>query len=70
MQITYNGTPYTVKIDTANERKYIKVYKQGEIAPILGTTLSLNITVKRIKDYVLSRLNQLSYEDKKPLLKP
>lgn len=70
MLITYNGTPYTVKIDTANERKYIKVYKDGEITPILGTTLSLNITVKRIKDYVLSRLNQLSYEDKKPLLKP
>ena len=70
MQITYNGTPYTVKIDTANERKYIKVYKQGEVAPILGTTLSLNITVKRIKEYVLSRLNQLNYEDKKPLFKP
>ena len=67
MLITYNGTPYTVKIDTANERKYIKVYKQGEIAPILGTILSQSITVKRIKEYVLCRLNQLTYEDKKHL---
>ena len=67
MQVTYNGTTYTVKVDIANERTYLKVFKQGESMPILGTILSQSITVKRIKEYVLSRLNQLTYEDKKPL---
>lgn len=65
MQLTYNGTTYTITIDIANERKYIKVYQHGEITPILGTTLSQSITVKRIKEYVLSRLSQLTYEQKK-----
>lgn len=65
MQLTYNGTAYTVTIDIANERKYIKVYQHGESTTILGTILSQRITVKRIKEYVLSRLNQLTYEQKK-----
>lgn len=65
MQITYNGTNYTVKVNSANDRKYIKVYQQGEGMPIIGTILSQNTTVKRIKEYVLSRLNQLTYEQKR-----
>lgn len=65
MQIKYSCTTYTVTIDIANERKYIKVYQHGESTPILGTTLSQSITVKRIKEYVLSRLSQLTYEQKK-----
>lgn len=67
MQVTYNGTPYEVKIDIANERTYLKVFKKGEKMPILGTILSQSITVKRIKEYVLTQLDRQSYEDKKPL---